>query len=169
MTCGPSQQPLPSHTRTLGPTITWATVTRPQSTCGGWLYPAGAARLTTRNPSHRISLRPQPPPPPSPLTGATDRGVRCPRLHRLPVTITKASKGISTRATIATMHFPRSPAKTSKYAYIHPLYTPTFGLYNTYLHGSSNLCNIPGNGRRDLIGNAIVLAEANPYVPLWMR
>jgi len=121
MTCGLPQPPLLSRTRTLGPTITWATVTRPQSTCGGWLCPVGEARLTTRNPLHHISRRPQPLPPPSPLTGATDRGVRCLRRHRLPVTITKASKGISTRATIVTMHFPRSPAKTSKYAYIHPL------------------------------------------------
>jgi len=119
MTCGPSQPPLPSRTRTHGPTIIWATATRPPSTCGAWWCPAGAVRLIIRIPSHRINRRPQLPLPPSPHTGATDRGVRCPRRRRLLDTISKASKDISTRATIATMRFLRSPAKTSKYTYIY--------------------------------------------------
>lgn len=112
MTCGPSQPLLPSRTRTPGPTIIWATVTRPPSTCGVWLCLAGAARLTTRSPSHHINHRPQSPPPPSPLTGATDRGVRCPPRRRLLGTIIKASKGTSTRVTIVMMHFQKSQAKT---------------------------------------------------------
>ncbi|KAE9542825.1 hypothetical protein AGLY_002736 [Aphis glycines] len=51
MTCGPSRPPLPSRIRTRGPTITWATATRPPSTCGAWSCPAGAVRPITRIPS----------------------------------------------------------------------------------------------------------------------
>lgn len=115
MTCGPP--PPRPRTRTPGITITWATATRPPSTYGVWSCPV-EARLPRmpcrRRRRHRIISRRRRPStwPWNHPTGATVLGARCPR-RPLPDT-TKASKDISTRATIATTPSPRSPAKTRK-------------------------------------------------------